>query len=274
MISISGLSSNVALNLLDSTRDRQLELLNNEPVHKRAAEAFAERISSISTPEEFVADFEVYSFVMRAFDLEDQIFGRGLIRKTLESDPEDPASLLNRLTDQRFREMHLALGFTTAEGPQTPDFTSEAFVEAVTTRYFNRVYINNSGDQNSTVGTVLEFREQADSINNWFEILRDRDLTRFFQTALGIPESVSGLDLDVQRRIFEEKFDLADLADPEERERLTTRFIAISDALNPPAAAASSVASSLLVSFGTGPQIIPITLDVTNLPIGASRLYQ
>ena len=274
MISISGLGSAVALNLLDATRDRQIELLNNEPVYKRAAEAFEARIATISTPEELVADFEVYSFVMRAFDLEDQIFGKGMVRKILESDPEDPASLLNRLTDQRFREMHLALGFTTAEGPQTPDFTSPDFVQAVKDRYFNQIYINNNDDQNSTVGTVLTFRDKAADLSSWFDVLRNEELTEFFQTALSIPAEVSALDLDVQQRIFSDKFDLANLADPAERERLITRYVAISDVVNPQANTATSIAASILSNVGTGVQIIPITFDVSTLPFSASQLYR
>ena len=274
MISISGLSSGIALRLLDSTRDRQIELLNSEPVHQRAAAAFEERMSSITTPEEFVNDFEVYSFVMRAFDLEDQIFGKGMIRKVLESDPEEPSSLLNRLTDSRFREMHLALGFTTTDGPQTPDFSSEAFIESIKTRYFNRVYINSNDEQNSTVGSVLEFREKAGEITNWFQVLRDRTLTEFFQTALGLPSELSGLDLDMQKRILEDKFDLTKLSDPEERERLISRYVAISDALNPQTFNANSIASSILSNVGLGPQIIPVTLDVSNIPVSPSQLFR
>ena len=78
MISISGLGSSTALKLIDATRDKQLDLMRDSAANKRAEEAFRDRIGDISSPEELIADFEVYSFVMRAFDLEDQIFGKGL----------------------------------------------------------------------------------------------------------------------------------------------------------------------------------------------------
>ena len=140
MISVAGLGAQVALQVVDATRDRQMALLQNDVQNSRAEAAFRERIGQITTPEELVADFEVYSFVMRAFDLEDQIFGKGMIRKVLEADPEEPSSLLNRLTDIRFREMHLSLGFTTTDGPQTPDFTSDEFVQGIVDRFYNRHY--------------------------------------------------------------------------------------------------------------------------------------
>ena len=65
MISISGLGSSTALKLIDATRDKQLELMRNSAANKRAEEAFRDRIGDITTPEELVADFEVYSYVMR-----------------------------------------------------------------------------------------------------------------------------------------------------------------------------------------------------------------
>lgn len=274
MISINGLPSQTALRLIDSTRDRQIELMQNDPVNKRGEEAFRERIANISTPEEFVADFEVYSFVMKAFDLEDQIFGKGMIRKILESDPEDATSLLNRLTDSRFRELHLSLGFTTAEGPQTPDFTGEAFKDAVVDRFYNRQLINDNDAQNSTVGTVLEFRDAADDLDSWFEVLQDEKLTNFFQVALGLPSQISSLDLDKQRELFEEKFDLADLADPSERERLISRYMAISDVTNPQSFTSNDVAVSILQSASFGAQFVPITLNVSTVNFSAIQLYR
>lgn len=274
MISISGLGSPTALRLIDATRDRQIEMLRDDPTNKRAEEAFLERIGQITTPKELIEDFEVYSFVMRAFDLEDQIFGKGLIRKMLESDPVEPSSLLNRLTDSRFREMHLALGFTTEEGPQTPDLTSDTFKSAIIDRFYDRQFINTNDEQNSTVGTVLEFRAKAGTLNSWFAVLKDKKLTNFFQVALGLPSEISALDLDVQKKLFEAKFDLADLADPAERERLITRYTAISDVTNPQGFSANSAAVSILQSASFGAQFVPITLDVATINFSASQLYR
>ena len=274
MIAISGLASPTALRLIDATRDRQLELLEADPANKRAEQAFRERMASITSPKEFVEDFEVYSFVMRAFDLEDQIFGKGLMRKALESDPVEPSSLLNRLTNTNIRELHLALGFTTEDGAQTPDFSGAEFQEAIVARFYNRQFINTNTEQNNTVGTVLEFREKVENLSSWFEVLRDRQLTNFFQVALGLPEQISGLDLDVQKKLFEEKFDLSDLSDPAERERLITRYVAISDALNPQGFSANSTAVNLLQSANFGGQFVPITLNISAVSYSAAQLYR
>ena len=274
MISINGLGSSTALKLIDATRDRQLELLRNAPVNARSEQAFLERIEQIKSPKDFVADFEVYSYVMRAFDLEDQIFGKGLMRKVLEADPVEPSSLLNRLTDPRFRELHLALGFTTEDGPQIPDFSTDTFKNAVVDRFYNRQFISQNDSQNATVGTVLEFRERAQDLKSWFNVLSNKKLTEFFKVALGLPAQISGLELDKQVQLFQEKFDLQDLANPDERERLISRYTAISDATNPQGFSPGNVAVSILQSSSFGAQFVPITLDVAMINFSASRLYR
>ena len=274
MSSVSGLTGQLALRVVDATRDRQMELLRADTRNQRGEEAFRERIGEITTPEELIADFEVYSFVMRAFDLEDQIFGKGMIRKVLEADPEEPSSLLNRLTDIRFREMHLALGFTTAEGTQVPDFTDEEFVETMVNRYYNRQFISGYEAENVAVGRVLEFRDSYEGIENWFQVLRNPELTQFFQIALGLPSELSGLDVEVQQRRMAEKFDLETLSDPDERENLISRFIALSEVQNPQQALASSAALNILSSASFGAQFVPIALNVPSVNFSAASLYR
>ncbi|MGH1466649.1 MAG: DUF1217 domain-containing protein [Cognatishimia sp.] len=273
VLSVSGLGSQMALNLVDRTRDRQMESLKSEAQHQRLAEGFRERIASITTPEEFVKDFEVYSFVMKAHDLEDEIYGKGMIRKILESDPDDDRSLVNRLTNSDFSALHETMGFTTGSGPQIPDFADTAWQDAMVDRYFETTFRVENAEQNQTVGTVLELREKVADIDNWFDVLKDKELTEFFQRALFLPEEMSGLDVDKQAKVFEKKFDLEKLSDPDEIDRLVTRFIAISDILDPPQTTYNSVAISLLNSSITG-QFVPITLDIPPINYSRASLYR
>lgn len=274
MLSISGLGSSTALKIIDATREKQMNLMSKDPANKRAEQAFRERIGTITSPKELVADYEVYSFVMRAFDLEEQIFGKGLIRKMLESDPVAPDSLMNRLSNSRFRELHLALGFTTEAGPQVPNLSASKFQDAVVAKFYNRQYIDENDSQNETVGTILQFRDKFSGINNWFQVLSDEKLTNFFQVALGLPKEMSSLDIDKQKKLLTEKFDLKKLADPDERQRLITKFAAISDVLNPQTFQSNNTALSLLQSFNMGGQFVPFTIDITAVTFSASRLYR
>lgn len=270
VLSISGLGSQLALNFIDATKDRQMESLRNEARHQRDADAFLERITSITSPEEFVQDYEVYSFVMKAFDLEDQIFGRGMIRKVLESDPLDDTSLVNRLTNVNLGELHGALGFTTPDGPQVPDFSDPTWQQGIVDRYFETVFLNENNDQNATVGTVLEFRSKVAEIDSWIDVLKDREMGEFFRTALGLPSQMGTLDIDQQERIFESRYDITKLTDPDEVQSLITRYVAISDVLNPPQATTSVAVSLLSSSAG---QFVPITIDIPAINYASASAY-
>lgn len=270
LFSIAGLNSQVGLRLTDVTRSQQLTQLQSEPQNQRAVQAFVEEIGSISTPQELTDNFEVYSFVMRAFDLEDQIFGRGLMRKVFESDAEDQTSLVNRLTDTRFREIHDALGFNKSDA-EKPDFSDSAWQARIIDKFYTQVFENNTSDQNPTVGGVLKFRREAPEISNWFQVLRDAELSEFFRTTLGLPEQMAAIDLDKQVTIFEKKFDLRTLSDPKVLDQLINRYVAISDINNPPVGASSPAVSLLNSSPGLG---VIVSLNVPQVTISASALFR
>ncbi len=274
VLNITGMSSNLALSVIDATKDRQIDSMRREPVHNRSVEAFKDRIASITTPEELVADFEVYQFVMKAFDLEDQMFGRAMMRRILESDPSDDASLVNRLTDPRFEEIHEGLGFVNEDGEtQIPDFADAGWVDGMVDRYFDQVFVNENGEQNATVGTVLHFHEEHSGITSWYHVLKDEDLTEFFQTALGLPSELSGLEVDEQKRRLEDKFDLSTLSDPAVRDQLVAKYVAISDVLNPPTFGATSV-TSLFQSISLSGQFLTAQIDIPSITYSASSLYR
>ncbi len=277
VLSIAGMNSRLALNLIDATKNSQLQQLRSEPAHQRAADAFRERIGSITTPEELVKDYEVYSFVMRAYDLEDQIFGKGMIRKILESDPSDDTALLNRLTDPRFGELHAALGFTTAAGSQVPNFSDPTWQDSIVSQYFDTVFVNAEAEQNPTIGAVLELREKAASLSTWYDVLKSEKLSNFFRVALSLPPEMAGLDVDKQAKIMEGKYDLTKITGPKEQDRLINRFMAVSDVLNPPQAVFNSTALSVLRNIGgvgSAVQIISLQLDISPVQYSASSLYR
>ena len=270
MLPLSGLSSLTGLRIIDETRDQQISQLRAAPINQRAVESFVAGIGSITSAKDLTANFEVYSFVMRAFDLEDQIFGRGLMRRLLESDPEDPSSLVNRLTDKRFRVIHDALGF--ARSPEKkPDFSSPAWQANIIDRYFSQTFENNAGDQNPTIGTVLKFRREAPSLTNWFQVLRDKELSDFFRTSLGLPKEMSNVDIDKQKSIFESRFDLRSLSDPGTQEDLITRYTAISDVQSPPKSISSTAISLLRGGAELG---VIVSLDISQVSYSPSALLR
>lgn len=186
MIPTSGLPAPLALKLIDRSRDRFEDAIQRDVQNAREIAAFRERVGGIQTVEDLVGDYEVYSFVMKAFDLEDQIFGKGMMRKILSSDSAEKGSLINKMTDNRFKSLHKAMGFTDG-GQANPNTTDPEWVESMVLRYTEQKLINAQGAENALVGTVLHMRQKAPTLTTWYAVLGDKKMQDFFFTASACP---------------------------------------------------------------------------------------
>ena len=272
MIPIAGLSTNVALSLVDATRDQQLEALRGSAEHARAISAFRERIADIQTVEQLIEDRELYVFVMKAFDLEDQIFGKALVRKALESDIDDRTSLVNRLTDPRIREMYQVLGFG-PEGVGNSNTTSYIWQEQIIDRYLQTQFINDMADQNENVGIVLEFRRKVDDIETPLDILKDRDMATFIRRALGLPDEIAQVDIERQEELISARLDLRKLKDPLEVEKLVRKYVALSDAFDPQGVSQNASVLLMQNAVNAGAIVNPIPLDISSVISAPTRPY-
>ncbi|EAQ01972.1 hypothetical protein OB2597_20146 [Pseudooceanicola batsensis HTCC2597] len=273
MIPTSGLPSITGLKLVEQTRDTQLDLIRNSAQHKRAIEHFKANIKDVETVDQLLEDQELYAFVMRAFDLEDQIFGKAMIEKVLKSNIEENDALVNRLTDPRFREMYNELGFGT-DGEGNLNTILNTWQNRMVDRYVERQFINFTEEQNETVGIALEFRNKVGDINSVFDILKDNQMTRFFQTALGLPSQMSGIDIDKQAELLESKIDLDTLSDPEVVDKLVRKYVAISDALSGTSTQSNGALQMLTGNSGNAAaSIIEITMNIDPVSYSASRFY-
>ena len=275
MIPISGTSSLLGLKITDATQDRQTQLIRESAQHKRAIDTFRERIADVETVDQLIDDYELYTFVMRAFDLEDQIFGKAMISKILKSNVEDDDALVNKLTDTRFRAMYDELGFG-ENGVGNINTILKSWQNRMVDRYVDRLFVNDQAEQNETVGIALEFRRKAPEVEGPFDILRDFDMTKFMQTVLGLPSQISALDIDRQAAILEDAYDLTKLQDPAEIERLVQRYVIIADAKNGANVQNNAVVQLMqgAVGIGQGGNFVPVTLDITQISFTNFRAYR
>lgn len=266
MISTAGLPISSALKLVDRTENIQVERIRTSPEHARAISIFRERMKDVETVDDLMKDRDLYVFVMRAFDLEDQIFGKGLIRKALESDIGDKNSLINRLTDPRIKELYTSLDFRNG-GTLNFNTLSASWRDNMVDRYLERQFINGHKETNGPVGEILEFRRKAPGINSWYDVFKDKPLYAFMRTALGVPESIVKLDIDKAADWFERKFPLEGFKDPKQLARLERQYPALSDTMTRPGFAPGSGALQLLGMMSSGggaSRIIAIDVGLIN----------
>ena len=75
------------------------------------SEYYKENIGKVTSVEEFVEDYRLFSYAMTAYGLEDMIYAKAFMKKVLESDLSDENSYANLLTDERYREFAAAFNF-------------------------------------------------------------------------------------------------------------------------------------------------------------------
>jgi hypothetical protein len=260
MISTQGMTSMLAIGLIDRERDVFKDGVKNEAIARREIEAFKDRIGTISSVKELQDDYEVYSFVMKTFGLEEEIYAKAMNAKIMTSDPDDRTSLVNRLTRSSFKSLNETMGFE-VDGLTDGRFESTAWVDSMVDRYVEQRLIDNQTNTNKSVGVALDFERKASGLTSWYKVLSDKDVSGMLRVALGIPGEVATGDIDAQKKIFERKMDIKDLQDSDIQKSLIRKYAAISDANNA-ALRTPNAAVALLSSSTTSGTWSIVTLDI------------
>lgn len=270
-----GVSTQLGVRIADATREARVTAIRDSAEHSRMISGFRDRIADVQSVDDLMADRELYVFVMKAFDLENQIFGKAMIRKVLESDPSKPDALVRRLTDPRFLQLHKGLGFG-PDGQGNTQVLDQGWQEGIVARYVERQFIDGQSAQSERVGNVLEFRQKAKDVKTWFDVLKDPLMGQVMRTALGLPNESVRLDVDKQAALFAKKFDIEKLQDPDERAKLERLYAIISDTRDTSRVSANAAVQLMsgVVSAGAGGgQFVPVTLDIAAIGSFPRRPY-
>ena len=94
--------------LLNRTLESQTEAFNASPQIVRDTDYFVENIGNVRTAAELVSDRRLLPVALGAFGLDDDINNRALLQKVMEDGTAAPASLANRLADERYAQLSVA----------------------------------------------------------------------------------------------------------------------------------------------------------------------
>ncbi len=231
----------------ERTYEKRATAMLDSGAVRREVDYFVENIGKISTGDELVDDTRLYRFVMKAFDLESQIFAKGLIRKLFKEGIQEPTALANRLTDQKFRTLAQAFAFA-----EVGDFNVKKpeFVAAIVERYTAVTLESQAGEENIAVRLGLYFDRKAPGLNNWYAALADTALREVVLTGLGFPPEINAINIDRLVEKLEERFDIKDFADDEKRSKFIQRFTLQYDIRN--GAPGANDRASLFPVLGSG----------------------
>lgn len=205
------LSSGIAgWQFIQRTYDRQFSSFTESVEIKRDVELFRERIASITTAEELVADRQVLQVALGAFGLEADIDNRFFIQKMLDEGTTNDDALANRFTDERYKDFSAAFGFGPGEVVQTG---TANFANDIIAKYEAASFEVALGEQDETMRVALYAQRVLSDVvggdgstdEKWFTIMAQPPLRTLFETALNLPSQFGQIDIDQQLDVFKER---------------------------------------------------------------------
>jgi hypothetical protein len=106
-------STYLSYNLVNRDVRGNLDRVASSSQVAREREYYNENIGKITSLDDFLKDYRLYSYAVKAHGLEDMSYAKAFMKKVLESDLSDENSFANKLTDTRYRTFASAFQFST-----------------------------------------------------------------------------------------------------------------------------------------------------------------
>lgn len=215
--------------LVSSNIERSLTATADQPQVARETEYYLANIGDVKSIDDFLGDDRLFAYAMKAWGLEDMGYAKAFMRKVLTEGVDSNDAFANTLSDSRYKEFAKAFNFK-LYGETTTNW--EDARQGTVDRYARQKLEEDAGSQNEGVRLALYFERKASSITSAYSILADEALLKVVETALGLPETISLLDIDRQAELIGDRIDLEDFQDPEKVQAFLTRFSALWDVDN------------------------------------------
>jgi hypothetical protein len=235
------------------------KLTSSEPDVKQQTKYYQENIGKVKTPADLVNNYRLFSYVLNAYGLGDQVYAKSLFRKVLEQGTGSAKNLAYTLNDPRILALAKAFNFA-ANGASTT--SSSAVRTDVVNNYVEQTLETNQGQFNTGVQLALYFQRNAPNIKSAYSILADKNLLTVVQTALGLSPYIGAMDVDRQATMLSKVLNLNDFQNPKKLTTFIQRFSVLYDANN--AGSPNSQSSTVPTAF--------INLPSSRTGIGVSLL--
>ncbi len=138
-----------------------------DPTVARAQQYYQANIGKVKSVSDLVNNYQLFSYAMNAYGLQDMTYAKAFMTKVLTSDLSDPHSFVNKLSDSRYKAFAQAFQFntsgtiTTAAAAQTSAQSSDlaslyakAASTASTTANTEASYMQSAVAASTTVGQI------------------------------------------------------------------------------------------------------------------------
>lgn len=182
------LSTYLSYNLVTRDLLASLNRTAGENVNAREATYYKENIGKVSSVDEFLDDYRLYSYAMKAYGLEEMTYAKAFMRKVLESDISDADSFANQLTDDRYRTFAAAFSFGSAGETSAQ---TEAQLDAVI-----GLYTATAANAGATMKEETRYYNAViDTVKSADQLLNNERLRTYVFTAYGIDQAYYSRDV-------------------------------------------------------------------------------
>jgi|GEM_PF-2239014 len=255
---VGSLSSVALYNSLDVIRPKREEVVTKDARLQADIEYWKEGIQKLEEPEDLFKDYRLLEITLSAYGLETEINKIGLIKGVLFSDDDDINSLVNKMNDPRYREMHadlrLDLGLTITQLNSTTDKLEQKMID---------VAVDVALDEESPgIRRAIHFKKVASEgdINGPFDLLADPNLRDVVLAARNLPQEILQGDIDTQGRTIEKMFDFEKFDDEAYVDRIIHQYLVQMDLQNAGVQGTASLASTLLSNSSNGISTIDLSV--------------
>jgi hypothetical protein len=148
----------------------------------RDAAYYKDNIGKVRTVDDFMKDYRLYRYAMKAYGLEDMTYAKAFMKKVLESDLSDAKSFANKLIDKRYREFAAAFSFN---GSATPVAQSENQTDEMI-----GLYTATKKTQVDALASDSDYYSaQIGNISSADQLLNDDRLRNYVYSAYGIDQN-------------------------------------------------------------------------------------
>ncbi|KIC10368.1 flagellar protein [Leisingera sp. ANG-M1] len=228
-------------NFLQATYDKQFEVFTQDAVLQRESDYFLENIGNVKSAADLISDPRLLDVALGAFGLEEDSYKKAFLERILQEGTEADDALANRMDDARYVQLSDAFGFGPGQSLKTGDL--QAMTELVSANQV-QAFETAVGEQDPAMRTAMFAERELAAVagddtsvdTQWFNVMAQPALREMFELSLNLPSSIGQIDIDQQLTAFKDRAnavfgsdDLSGFSDPEQMDKLITRYLAMSE---------------------------------------------
>ncbi len=173
-------STFLSYDLVNRDLSTSLKRVANQSAVKREADYYEANIGKVKTVDQFMDDYRLYAYAMKAYGLEDMTYAKAFMKKILDSDLSDDNSFANKLADDRYRDFANAFNFSTAGAKAQSATQIENMAD---------LYGTTMAEKDANVATETKyFNALMDQVGSADALLNNERLRSYLLTSYGLDE--------------------------------------------------------------------------------------